>query len=97
MVVLLQVLSIIHISICLLSRWLTGNTRDLGNYGFGYYDMGKMLDVMEDRFDEISRNGDLLLNEDFMMIVFVEIVDKVDPFAEYLEFMFTEKQCKCVG
>jgi hypothetical protein len=87
----------IHVSICLPSRWLARNTHDLGNYDFGYYEMGKLLDIMEDSFDEISRNGGPLLNEDFMMIVFVEIVDKVDPFAEYLEFMFTEKQCKCVG
>jgi hypothetical protein len=27
-----------------------------------------------------------------MMHMFLEIADQVDPFATYLEFMFTEKQ-----
>ena len=69
----------------------------MGNYDFGYYDMGRMLDIMEDRFQEISRNRELLSDEEFMMDMFVEIENKVDPFAEYLDFMFTEKQSRCVG
>ena len=52
---------------------------------------------MEDRFEEISKNGELLLDEDFMMDMFLEIADKVDPFATYLEFMFTKKQSQIVG
>ena len=37
--------------------------------------MAKFLDVMEDRFVEISTNGELMLDEDFMMDMFVEILD----------------------
>ncbi len=59
--------------------------------------MGTLLDIMEDRFEEISKKGELLLDEDFMMDMFLGIADKVDPFATYLEFMFTEKQCQSVG
>ena len=51
--------------------------------------MGKLLDLMEDRFEEISKKGELLLDEDFMMDMLLEIADKVDPCATYLEFMFT--------
>ena len=97
MVALLCVLSILHIAICLPTRWLAGNSKDLGNYDFSYYDMGKLLDIMEDRFEEISKKGELLLDEDFMMDMFLEIAEKVDPFATYLEFMFTEKQNRSVG
>ena len=43
---------------------------------------------MEDRFE------DLKMNEDYMMDMFSSIAIKVDPLAEYLEFMFTEKQSK---
>jgi hypothetical protein len=32
-----------------------------------------------------------------MMDMFVEIANKVDPFAEYLDFMFTEKQSKRIS
>ena len=52
--------------------------------------------LIEDRFEEISENGSLMLNEDYMMDMFSSIAIKVDPFAEYLEFMFTEKQSKPV-
>jgi hypothetical protein len=92
MVTLLCVLSILHIAICLPTRWLAGNSTDLGNYDFIYYDIGKLLDIMENWFEEISKKGELLLNESFMMHMFLEIADQVDPFATYLEFMFTEKQ-----
>jgi hypothetical protein len=37
-----------------------------------------------------------MMNEDYMMDMFYSIPIKVDPFAEYLEFMFTEKQSKLV-
>ena len=96
MVALLWVLSILHIAICLPTRWLAGNAKDLGQYGFCYYDMGSVLDLMEDRFEEISSDGSLMMNEDYMMDMFSSIAIKVDPFAEYLEFMFTEKQSKPV-
>ena len=95
-VALLWVLSILHIAICLPTRWLAGNAKDLDKYGFSYYDMVSVLDLMEDRFEEISKEGYLMMNEDYMMVMFSSIAIKVDPFAEYLEFMFTEKQSKPV-
>ena len=49
-IALLCLLSILHISICLTTRWLAGNAKDLAEYDFGYYDMGKVLDKMEDFF-----------------------------------------------
>ena len=90
MVALLRVLSILHIATCLPTRWLAGNANDLGEDGFSYYDMGSVLDLMEDRFEEIS--GSLMMNDDYMMDMFSSIAINVDPFAKYLEFMFTEKQ-----
>ncbi len=90
-VALLRVLSILHIAICLPIRWLAGNAKDLGQYGFSYYDVGSVLDLMEDRFEEISSDGSLMMNEDYMMDMFSPIAIKVDPFAVYLELMFTEK------
>ena len=95
-VALLWVLSILYIAICLPTRWLAGNAKDLGQYGFCYYDMGSVLDLMEDRFEEISSDGSLMINEDYMMDMFSLTVINVDPFVVYLEFMFTEKQSKPV-
>ena len=47
---------------------------------------------MEDRYEEISSDGTLILNEDYMMDMLSLIAVKVDPFADYLEFLFTKKQ-----
>ena len=52
---------------------------------------------MEDRIEEISNNGSLMMNEDYMMDMFSSISIKVDPFTYCLEFMFTEKQRKPVA
>jgi hypothetical protein len=40
---------------------------------------------------KISCNGLLILDEDFMMTIFSDIVDEVEPFEKYLHFMFKEK------
>ncbi len=78
-------------------RCLAGNVQDLAEHDFSYYDLGKVLDLMEDRFEEISKDGTLLLNEDYMMDMFSDFADKVDSFADCLQFMFTEKLNKAVG
>ena len=54
-VALLWVLSIIHIAICIPTRYLAGNTEDLAAYNFGYYDMGTMLDLMEECFEGLLK------------------------------------------
>ena len=86
-----RVLSILHIAICIPVRWLAGKTETLLDYDFGYYDMGKALDIMESAFMEIIDDPSKFLDEDFMMGLFSEISDKVDPFKAYLEYMFEEK------
>ena len=42
--------------------------------------MGMALDAMEAAFQEIVDNGELLFDEDFMMNIFSEISNAVDPF-----------------
>lgn len=79
-VALLCVLSILHISVCLPLCWLAGKSHELADYGFGYYNMGMALDAMEAAFQEIVDNGELLFDEDFMMNIFSEISNVVDPF-----------------
>ena len=90
-IALLRLLSILHISICLPTRWLAGKTQDLAEYDFGYYEMGKALDLMETSFESIVDDPKLILDEEFMMGIFSDISDKVDPFQEYLLYMFEEK------
>ena len=86
-----------HIAICLPTRWLARNTKHLAEFNFGYYNMETMLDLMEAHFEAIADFGTLMVNEDYMMNMFLTIADKVDPFNNYLQFMFTEQLSEPVG
>ncbi len=61
------------------------------------YDMGLIVDLLEDEFLAIENDGRLILNEEFMMRIFQPIVDKVPPFKEYLQHMFEEKHTFALG
>jgi hypothetical protein len=41
---------------------LAGNAMALGNCGFSYNDMGTVLDLMEDRLEDISNDGSFMMN-----------------------------------
>jgi hypothetical protein len=87
-----EVVSILNISICLPTCWLAGKSHELSEFNFGYYDMGKALDLMERAFKSIIDNGELMLDEDFRMNeLFSDIAKTVNPFKTYLEYMFEEK------
>jgi hypothetical protein len=53
--------------------------------------MGSTVDMLEHKFNKICNNGSLILDEDFMMNIFSEIIEEVKPFKKYLKFMFNEK------
>ena len=84
MVSLLRVLSILHISLCLPLQWLAGNFGNLGKYGFGVSDMPKDVDFMDNAFDEINKDGNLMLDDDFIMKFFEPLSKKIKPFKESL-------------
>ncbi len=93
----LRVLSIFHVAITIPHRWLAGKCGDLDQYDFGLYDMGWCADLLESAFMEIVNNPSLYLNEDFVMGIFSPIATKVTPLADYLKFMFEEKQTFALG
>ena len=47
---------------------------------------------MEDAFEKIANDGERMLDEQLMMHIFEPIVNQVDPFAEYLEYIFEKKE-----
>ena len=57
--------------------------------------MGKCVDLMEEAFLRIADDGELILNEDYMMNIFKPIRDTVIPLDECLTMMFEEKRGKC--
>ncbi len=54
--------------------------------------MGQIVDLMEDAFEKIANDGERLLDEQFMMNIFEPVVNQVDPFVEYLEYIFEKKE-----
>ena len=97
MVSLLRVLSILNIYLCLALRWLSGNYGDLGKYGFGVTDMPKAVDLMDKASDEITKDRNLMLDDKFIMKSFEPLAKKINPFKEYLTYMFEERQSCTVG
>ena len=96
-IALLRVLSILHISVCLQTRWLSGNVEDLAKWDFGVLDMGDVVDTLEAAMEEIAGDGKLMLNEDFVMNIFSKFQEKIDPFDEYLAYIFEEKLSNPIG
>jgi hypothetical protein len=42
-------------------------------------------------------DGEMMFDREFMMNIFEPIVDQVEPFAEYLEFIFENKEGHALG
>ncbi len=59
--------------------------------------MGRTVDLMEKAFEKIANDGEMKLDEEFMMNIFEPIVDQVEPFAEHLEFIFENKEGHVLG
>jgi hypothetical protein len=59
--------------------------------------MGRTVDLMEEAFEKIANDGEMMLDKEFMMNIFEPIADQVEPFAEYLEFIFENKEGHALG
>ena len=44
--------------------------------------MGDVVDTLESVMEEVAENGELFLNEDFIMNIFSDLRKKIDPFDE---------------
>ena len=59
--------------------------------------MGIMFDELETLLEDIEEEGDLFLNEEFMMGIFQGIMDYITPFGKYWTLMFQNKSIPHVG
>ena len=96
-IMLLQVLSIFHISVCLQTHWLSGNVEDLAECDFGVLDMGDVIDTLNGAMEEVARDGKLMLNEDFVMNISSKFQKKIDPFDKCLTYILEEKLSDHIG
>ena len=54
--------------------------------------MPKAVDLMDKASAEITNDGKLMLDDDFIMDIFEPLADKIKPFKEYLTNMFEDRQ-----
>ena len=54
--------------------------------------MPKAVDLIYKAFAEITKEGNEMLYDDFMMNIFEPLAKKIKPFKEYLTYMFEERQ-----
>ena len=57
--------------------------------------MGRVLDTLEASMIEIAANPDKILDENFMMNIFKDYLDKLPLFKEYWERTFQKKTNGC--
>eukprot|EP00957_Ditylum_brightwellii_P057601 4368142-Ditylum_brightwellii.AAC.1 len=92
LVALLCVLSIYHFSITIPVRWLAGNTDALADFDFSLADMCTTVGIMDEAFAKIINDCLLFLDEEFIINIFKDLVDKIDPLDEHLRYIFERKQ-----
>ncbi len=97
MIAQMIVLAILHIFIYIPTSWLAGNCQELKCTDFEVFDMGITVVLMENTFESFALNRSLLLDEEFMMIIFKPIMNKVDAFAGYLKYIFKQEESFTVG
>jgi hypothetical protein len=59
--------------------------------------MGRAVDLMYNAFVEVESDGELMLNEDFIMGIFLPLYDELPEFNGYLEYFFEEKESNVIG
>ena len=96
-IALLLVLSILHISICLQTNWLSGNVEEIAEWDFGVLDMGDVVDTLKVAMEEIAGDGKLMLNEDLIVNIFSKFQEKIDPFNKYFTYIFEKKLSNPIG
>ena len=97
MVAVSRLFSILYISVIFPMRWLAGKTPELAEYNWGPVSMGRALDTLHEKMNEIIEKPDLILDKDFMMNIFKEYIDELPPFKKYWDFMFNKKQMAVVS
>ena len=94
---LARVCAIIHLSICMPTRWLAGNSHKLEKYDWSVRSMRKIVDILEESLEELKEDGSKIMNEKFMMGFFDDIKNTIPPFKDYYRHMYEHKGIKLIS
>jgi hypothetical protein len=97
--------SIMFLSIVVPHRWLAGNSHLLAGYDWSERSMGITVDLLERAMlkvlegDEIKgiAPGELFFDQSFMFSIWDDIVEKIEPFKQFLSYMYEKKCMKLAG
>jgi hypothetical protein len=96
MIALSRLLSILHISVCMPFRWLAGKTHELKDYDWGLMLMSPIIDILYNKMKTICQKPDLIEDDSFMMNIFEEYLEELQPNKEYWSLMFEKKRMSVV-
>ena len=91
MIALTCLLSILHLSIVVPFRWLAGKTHELKEYNSSLLLMGRVLDTLVEKLNEIKSNPKLIFKSSFMMDIFNNHQEELPPFKQYWEDTFKKQ------
>jgi hypothetical protein len=97
MIAQLRIASIVFMAVVIPMRWLAGKTHELAHHNWSERSMGRAIDLMYDAFSEVESNGELMLDEDFIMRIFSPLYGELPEFEEYLTYFFEEKESNVIG
>ena len=97
MTALARFCAIIHLKLCLTTRWLAGNCHILADYNWYVHSMRIMNEDLETAIEAIEEEGYLIMKEEFITIILQGIMDELPPFEKYWTHMFQNKSIPVVG
>ena len=63
MIAFFRVLSILHITVCMTFRWISGNFGNLSQHNFGVADIAPVVDIVDKELYEVLIDGEKLIDE----------------------------------
>jgi hypothetical protein len=90
MIAQLRIASIIFIAVVVPMRWLAAKTHELAHRNWSERSMRRVIVLMCDAFLEVELNGELMLDEDFIMGIFSPLYVELPEFEQYLTYFFEE-------
>lgn len=88
-----RLLSILHLSMTLPLRWLSGNTHDLAEYdGWSVIHMNLCLDEVHRWLTDLKGDPSKFVDKDFMLGWFKRFRQQLPPFEEYWQRTFDDNQ-----
>ncbi len=97
MIAQLRIASIVFMAVVVPMRWLAGKTHELAHCNWLERSMGRAVDLMYNAFVEVESDGELMLDEDFNMGIFLPLYKELPEFNGYLEYFFEENESNVIG